>query len=420
MIMIYRKYKICFLYGLLALFLFSACDSLGLDKSAKTRTILVYVAANNSLSGDAAYNYSQMLTGMKSVDARNNLLVYMRTPTAACLLKLSHSGNEVTRVDTVKTYSNNQNAANSSVMKSVMKDAFSAYPADNYGLILWSHGIGWVPSCLSGESSTTASSYGTRSVIVDGGGSSDNTYSMYINTLKNTLSSVGVHFDFIMSDACYMQDIETAYELKDVTDYVIGSPFEIASDGAPYQRVVPFLFADADNEEDYVKNIAKVYYTYYHSDEDPNGWSTGVCLSVVKCSELGKLASLTGTILASGSARADTLQANIKNDVSNIQYFDPIYYSDTHFSYDMEDAISRIADAASLSAWETQLAATVVWNGKEPYAYSELCKGDVTINKDCGLGMYIPVASSNATTTQWNTFYQTLDWYNDAGINVFF
>lgn len=416
----YCKYKICFLYGLLALFLFSACDSLGLDKSAKTRTILVYVAANNSLSGDAAYNYSQMLTGMKSVDARNNLLVYMRTPTAACLLKLSHSGNEVTRVDTVKTYSQNQNSANSSVMASVMKDAFNAYPADNYGLILWSHGVGWIPFCLSGESSTTASSYGTRSIIVDGGGYSDNTYSMYINTLKSTLSSVGVHFDFIMSDACYMQDIETAYELKDVTDYVIGSPFEIASDGAPYQRVVPFMFADADNEEEYVKNIAKVYYTYYHSDEDPNGWSTGVCLSVVKCSELDKLASLTGKILASGSARADTLKANIKNRLSNIQYFDPIYYSDVHFSYDMEDAISRVADASSLSAWETQLAATVVWNGKEPYAYSELCKGDVTINSDCGLGMYIPVASSNAVTNQWNTFYQTLDWYNDAGMNVLF
>ena len=30
------------------------------------------------------------------------------------------------------------------------------------------------------------------------------------------------HFDFILFDACFMQSVEVAYELRDYTDYCIG------------------------------------------------------------------------------------------------------------------------------------------------------------------------------------------------------
>ena len=47
------------------------------------------------------------------------------------------------------------------------------------------------------------------------------------------------HFDFIMFDACFMMSVEVAYEVRNYTDYYIGSPTENPGPGAPYDKVVP-------------------------------------------------------------------------------------------------------------------------------------------------------------------------------------
>lgn len=404
-------FKIASFLGVILLL--NACDSLGLDESAKTRTVLVYIAANNNLSSYSAYNFNQMCTGMSSVDTRkNNLLIYLHNTDGAWLIRLNRKSNETVSIDTLKTYSASQVSTNSDVMLQVMKDAFGAYPADKYGLVLWSHGDGWVQSTTSGEEASAST---TKAVTRWFG--SENGYQMDVTTLKNVLSSSGIpHFQFILFDACYMQTVEVDYELKSATDYIIASPLEITADGGPYHRVVPFMFADVSDEEEYVKNIAKVYYAYYHTDEDSN-WSTGVCLSVVNCNQLDNLASATSSAFSGRTDQIDTLQTNLKSGVSNLQYFDPIY--SFHSYYDMGDAMSRIASTEAYSTWSTQLSKTIVWNGTEPASTSAyLPYSTLTINKDCGVSMYVPLAI-NRITTSWNTFYKTLDWYTAANMSVF-
>lgn len=53
-----------------------------------------------------------------------------------------------------------------------------------------------------------------------------------------------------------MQAVEVAYELRDYTDYCIGSPTEIPGPGASYDAVVPAMFS----AENAAVNIAKAYY----------------------------------------------------------------------------------------------------------------------------------------------------------------
>ena len=48
---------------------------------------------------------------------------------------------------------------------------------------------------------------------------------MNIEDLKSVLQKAP-HFDFIMFDACFMQSVEVAYELRDYCDYYIGFPAE--------------------------------------------------------------------------------------------------------------------------------------------------------------------------------------------------
>ena len=84
----------------------------------------------------------------------------------------------------------------------------SLYKAESYGLIYWSHGEGWIPTPLPS----------TRWIGNDktGGG-----HYMNIEDLKLVLQNAP-HFDFIMFDACFMQSVEVAYELRDCCDYYIG------------------------------------------------------------------------------------------------------------------------------------------------------------------------------------------------------
>ena len=42
---------------------------------------------------------------------------------------------------------------------------------------------------------------------------------------------------FIMFDDCYMSSMEVAYDLKDVTDYIIASTSEVMAYGMPYEKV---------------------------------------------------------------------------------------------------------------------------------------------------------------------------------------
>lgn len=63
----------------------------------------------------------------------------------------------------------------------------------------------------------------------------------------------------MLFDACYMQSVEVIYQLRDRTDYFIGSPTEIPGPGAPYEAVVPALFSQDKPEI----NIAESYYTVY-------------------------------------------------------------------------------------------------------------------------------------------------------------
>ncbi len=180
-----------------------------------------------------------------------------------------------------------QNSVYPTVMAEVYNRVFSAFPAKSYGLVLWSHGDGWLPS----PSDISASKASTRWFGQDG------TSYMDISSLNTALNSAP-HFDFILFDACLMQSVEVAYELKDRADYFIGAPNEIPGPGAYYTELVPAMFSQVN---DLASTVAHGYYDYY--DRNYTGqiskadWTMGVTISVVKSSELDDLATATAAIL---------------------------------------------------------------------------------------------------------------------------
>ncbi|NDW11434.1 hypothetical protein D0T50_00840 [Bacteroides sp. 214] len=372
------------------------------DKGTQ-RTVLAYWVADNGrtdLSSYAISDFNEMLVGMEQVDVtKNNLIVYCETRTDyPHLIHVTKDAQGLVVADTLKTYTE-QNPLNVGVMSSIMQYVFEEYPAESYGLIFASHADGWIPATVSA----------TRHM-----GDYRNTQ-MNVTDFRKVLEGLP-HLDFILFDACYMQSIEVAYELRNCTDYVIASPTEIPGPGAPYQAVIPLVFA---NKADVAVDIAQGYYEYYGAADGSlittatyiNGnrtytWPYGVSVSVLATSTLGNLAAKTKAVLTKYLASEEYV------DASSLFYYGR-NESSTCYYYDMEKLIEQITGAnADYSEWLS------LFNAAQPYFKTTVTncvnrRNSNWTSMDGASGVYMYVPQSRSLSL--NTFYSTYDWYSDGG-----
>ena len=397
-----KKIKILSVFVCLAFWFVSCQNEEEPEKSYSARTVLVYIAGDNSLgqAGFDSEDVEEMIRGMKNTDGmENNLLVYWAGYHGdAHLIRLVKNGKGEVRQETVMDYGN-QNSVSVDVMKDVFRTAFSNYPAKSYGIVFWSHGDGW-------------RFYQNPSTRWWGQDASDGDYRMNIPDLHEALSAAP-HFDFILFDACYMQSVEVVYQLRDCADYFIGSPTEIPGPGAPYEEVVPALFSQ-DNP---AINIAKNYYAVYEEKYD-NGanmsndnWTGGVSISVVKSSELPALAAATREFLLAGTKKNNYIDVNN----SGILCYDP--YRDK-FYHDMMGLMRKMKEddrAQAFENYENIYWNTVVWMKSTDYNYCTYPNGDgrmASMEGFQGLSTYILRENQSVQQTYYR---QSVEWYSAAG-----
>lgn len=390
-----KKIKILsFLVCLLALF--SAChDDVKEGLEQGSRTVLVYIAGDNSLSRFADEDLDEMIEGMKDVDdSRNNLLVYMDKGSNPKLIRLKKNNGTVVQ-EVITTYST-QNSVDVDIMKNIFTTAFSQYPADSYGVVFWSHGDGWLP-------------YKKPSTRWWGEDDSSGGRRMNIPELYEALSVVP-HFDYILFDACYMQSVEVVYQLRDRTDYFIGSPTEIPGPGAPYEAVVPALFSQNKPEI----NIANSYYTVYAGkynngiNNSNQNWTGGVAVSVVKSSELPALATATRDVLQT----AGSIQQSHDIDISGILCYDPLSVKNYH---DLMGLMQKIQEnSLAFENYKVAYQNAVIWKNSTKNIYSAMGVSGGMISMDGfeGLSTYI---LRGADSSQNQYYRQSMSWYTAAG-----
>lgn len=107
-------------------------------------------------------------------------------------------------------------------------------------------------------------------------------YQTDISTLSAAIENACVKMEYILFDDCYMSSIEVAYELKDVTDYLIASTCEVMAYGMPYATMGKHLLGIPD-----YKSACDDFYEFYSSYSMPCG-----TLSVTDLSQIESMASL--------------------------------------------------------------------------------------------------------------------------------
>ena len=357
--------------------------------SVSKRTVLVYMVATNSLGsyGFDLEDISEMQEAMSQyTDGECRLLVYHLnySSTYPTLTEIRNDGAGSYITDTLVTYpSTAQASVTTARMSQVIADAQSLAPANDYGLILWSHATGSVRSI-------------TKAVATIRDYAEDNGATMPIDSLAAAIPD-GT-FSFIYADACYLGAIEVAYQLRNKANYFVGSPTEIPAYGMPYDQNIPCFFEDEPAIEQACMNTYSYYSEFYRDDlsDAENEAYRSITIAMVDCSLLSELASICHSIHATAQALTSTDQ---------LQHYH-LYYP--HIYFDFKQYTQAISTDSSLSdQFSELLEQTVVYK-----ACTESLFGLLTIDEDnfSGLSTYI-IGESDDTN---DAFYKTLDWYNDA------
>lgn len=378
---------------LITTILLVGCEDMQVEKLAPnaplTRTVIVYMVANNDLYKNAIENIKQMESAWKS--SYGNLIVYLSPINGnPYLLKITKGDGKSVVSPIVKQYSK-QNSCDPIVMKAVINDIINLYPADSYGAILWSHSTAWLPTnnlSLYKQSKTYSTDDPSVPRLKSFG--DDNGKKMEIEELTKGLP---LKFDFIIFDACLMANIESLYELRNKAQYVIASSTEVLEMGYPYDKIMDDLFTTEPNLE-------KIADAYFNSYDVLNGISRSATVSIIKMDEIDKLAEVTNHLIVSNYPKNDLQSLNL----SSIQQLDTWL---KNIFYDFGDFIQQAYPTADLTEFNEQLDRVIVYKKNTPQFYNKFY-----IKKHCGLNCFIP---HSASTSLDNAFAET-SWAKASGL----
>ncbi len=364
-------------------------DGIAGNEGTKTpeRTVLVYMAAEGNLSNIANTSIYSMVSSTGDYYDNNNLIVFVdRINVNPVLLQIHRA-----QIDTIHIYPE-LNSADPTTLSEVIDYVKDNYKTESYGLILWGHGMGWLPTS---QYHFVASNYGYAPTR----GYADNwtTYEGSQYQIKAT-RGFGLEFktgdtfaytcmdldglaaaipdglfDFIAFDACYMGSVEVIYALRNKAKNIITNSYETVSYGYPYHIVTKdFLSGD-------LIKACNEYYNYYNS---MSGWERTAGISLVNTEGLDSLARCFNKIMA---VMNDSVAGM---DVSNIQCFDRF---NNHVYFDLEDFVANLnVSREYLTEFRLQLDECVKYKISTPYIFPG-DRDEIKVNSYCGMSVYVPL-----------------------------
>ena len=382
-----KRISIVFLACFLAL---SSCIKLDTPRPQSfSRTVLLYLACDgNNLQWYADTDLRNLVRGDIPVrtDKDEALLVFLDNGSGNPTLHRYYAtadGNAYKEL--VKLYSEDFNSADPDNLKRVLDDVEYFYPSSHRGLVLWSHGTGWLPPGYYANPREPATA-SVKSFAHEGSSEME---------IKELADAITRHYEFILFDSCLMSTVEVAYQLRDKTDYIIASCAEVLVDGFPYTSLAQDFFYDHTGSGPAgLRSICQKYYDFYNA---LSGVSRTATVSLIDCSKLDELAAVCNKLFR--SHKEDMKQV----DPAGVQRY---YTGNKHWFYDLDDYVAQFASRDEYLEFSEVLERTVPFK-----LATDWILGTVRVRTHCGLSTYIPLTDA----AYLNAYYQTLDWAQDTG-----
>ena len=405
-----RSFKMFFI-GLLfmtAVLMMASCITNEKVDDKKNRTVLVFIGADNNLSNIANSNIYSMNSCISSGMDNSNLLVFVdRKDVPPALLHIHDF-----KIDTVARYPE-KDSSDPMVLREVIDYVTENWEAESFGLVMWSHGTGWLPTSqlhyvapnmkyaqsrdgrtpynTVNEERNNPFAYTKAFAWEDRKGETPAYKCMDLDGMVEAIPD-GV-FDFIVFDACYMGNVEVVYALRNKANSIVSSCYEIVSYGFPYHIVTRDLM-----NGNLLKSCNE-FYNYYNS---MSGWEQMAGVSLVKTEGLDSLARCFRKIISEYGDRVPDI------DVSKVQCFDRFT---NHVFYDLEDFVVKLGASKELmTEFRLQMERCVEFKISTPYIFPG-DREEIKVNSYCGLCVYIPLAKYDESglnddyrKTEWSDF----------------
>ncbi len=362
---------------------FVACtDSFNEMDSFSKKTIIVYMAADNDLYSNALKDIEEMLK--TDIPNNCNVVVYLDAP--------AYSTDSLSKISILKNHQlveiekvGHTNSASPETLNRVIKKIIKRFPANEYGLILWSHGTGWLPEFAfenyyqkKQNMNAAQNSFGK-----------DNGREMNIIELENALP---IKFEYILFDACFMSNIEVLYQLRNKANYIIASPTEELGTGHPYDKILPVLLKSPIN----YTSIATKYMNFY---KIKSGIFQSATIAVISTKELEKLAYLI-------SQANNQKLTNLTIDDNYIQK----YQTSNCLFFDFNDVLSNSYDLNLYNPIKKKLSDVILFNDYTEYFIN------TKINRSCGISVFVFPKDIDDTLYRK---YKQLSWVKDTQLMIF-
>lgn len=389
------------------------------------QTVFMFFPWSNSLLSDFRRTVEDMQTVVAQRSMKDErVMVFMATSEREAVLFELKKQNGRCLTDTLRRYSDRPFTSRQ-WLTSLFSEVMTLAPASRYGMVVGCHGLAWVPvqgqrsarkrigsqerideedNLYKEERIDKEGLYKEERIDKEGddlmhfevqgpvttrfiGGTYPETQ-IETTDLADAMADAGLHTEYILFDACYMSSVEVAYELKDVTHYLIASPTEVISYGFPYITMGKHLLGTPN-----YKGIADSFISFYSSYYLPYG-----TVAVTDCTQLDALAAIAQQINAAAeeptnAASAKQINAAAegklntatsgKSAPNGVQIMDG--YSPTLF-YDLGHLMSlKNAGTVLTAAFAEQLDKTVPYKGHTDQYFTALKDTPVDIKHYSGL-----------------------------------
>ena len=353
------------------------------------QTLIMYMPWSSDLTSYFEQNLRDFETVVGAGGLGDNRIIvfFSSSPTEATLFELKYKGGNCVR-ENLKTYTNPPFTTAGGIT-SILHDVVAVAPARQYSMVVGSHGMGWLPVVRSGTRIARDTEKfhweyeGVPRTRFFGGITAE--YQTDVTTFAEGIAGAGLKMEFILFDDCYMSSIEVAYDLRDVTNYLIAAPTEIMAYGYPYHIVGKHLI-----NNDY-GGICNGFYEFYENYQYPYG-----TIGLTDCSEVEALAEVMREVNARFS-----FDAGLLGTVQRMDGYSPVVF------FDYGDYVSKLcSDAGLLARFNAQLERTVPPQyALHTRSYYSSSLGVVGISSYCGIPVSDPSVSAKATgktSTAWH------------------
>lgn len=386
------------------------------------RTVLVYMSAQNSLINNVAADSAEIMNGRQYLANNDRMLFFIDDGQKPRLYRVARQWSQP---QLVQQWSHDFCSTDPNTLQSVLQWVKTQFPAQEYGLVMWSHADGWLPATNTDYPIKEMTYAAARpfSFGIDTDNNSvwtDDGTQMNVADMAQAIAQSGMHCRYILFDACLMQNLEVAYALRHATDYVVASPMSINSAGAYYTHLLRSgLFAQSPD------SIALTYYNDVVNYADSIYDHMGIAISCIQTDQLEPLAALMKqalphSLLANGQS-ADMAQ------VLSYQNYTYRFYWRPH-NYDARQAINTLFAEPYRTQLQQALDRAVVahFGTSSIYVgpgYNTFFTIPTTTDNFRSVSMFVPqsIYTNNAERCRYgdlNLCFRQTEWYKACGFDA--